>query len=209
MDGLLIDSEPLWQEAEITVFTKLGVPLTPKMTHQTTGLRVDEVVDYWYKRYAWDSLSHKEVCSLIDNTGMELVRDRGVAKPGVDELISLLESSGLPIGIASSSSQLFITIVLDKLGIADKIKFIHSAHDEKYGKPHPDVYLSTAQELGVHPSNCLAFEGSANGVLAAKAAKMKCIAVPEAHLRTDKRFGIADLILDSLNDFTSEMLIEL
>lgn len=206
MDGLLIDSEPLWQEAELHVFNKVGVPLTPEMTLQTTGLRTDEVVEYWHKKYPWSNPPQKEVSDKIDETVIDLIKSKGTAMAGAKEAVELCKAAGLPIAIASSSSTLLINTVLEKLGIADEVKIIHSAHDEAYGKPHPAVYISTANELGVHPNHCLAFEDSANGVLAAKAAKMKCIAIPEPSLRNDKRFGIADIILHSLHDFTPEML---
>jgi len=206
MDGLLIDSEPLWKEGEIEVFNRVGVPLTLEMTDQTTGLRTDEVVEYWHKRYPWESPSQHEIAKQVDETVIELIRERGVAKAGVNEAVAVCEAAGLPIAIASSSSMRIIQTVLGKIGIADKIRIINSAHDEEYGKPHPAVYISTASELGIHPNHCLAFEDSANGVLAAKAAKMKCIAIPEPEMRNDKRFGIADIILHSLHDFTPEML---
>jgi HAD superfamily hydrolase (TIGR01509 family) len=206
MDGLLIDSEPLWQEAEVAVFNNIGVPLTIDMTPQTMGLRTDEVVEYWHKRFPWDSPSLQEVSTLIDTTVIELIKHKGVAKEGVREAIVICEAAGLPIAIASSSPHLLISTVLDKLGIADKMKVVHSAHDESYGKPHPAVYISTANELGIHPNHCLTFEDSANGVLSAKAAKMKCIAIPEPEMRNDKRFGIADIILHSLKDFTPDMI---
>ena len=208
MDGLLIDSEPIWQEAEIAVFNKFGVPLTLEMTSQTMGLRTDEVVEYWHKRYPWDSPSQKEVSDLVDRTVIELIQEKGTAKEGVNEAIAVCEAAGLPIAIASSSPTLLIDTVLNKLGIAEKIQIVHSAHDEEYGKPHPAVYISTAKDLGVHPNHCLAFEDSANGVLAAKAAKMKCIAIPEPEAKNDKRFGIADIILHSLHDFNSQMLTD-
>jgi HAD superfamily hydrolase (TIGR01509 family) len=206
MDGLLIDSEPMWQEAEVAVFNNIGVPLTIDMTPQTMGLRTDEVVEYWHKRFPWDSPSLQEVSTLIDTTVIELIKHKGVAKEGVSEAIAICEAAGLPIAIASSSPHLLISTVLEKLGIADKMKVVHSAHDESYGKPHPAVYISTANELGIHPNHCLTFEDSANGVLSAKAAKMKCIAIPEPEMRNDKRFGIADVILHSLKDFTPDMI---
>lgn len=206
MDGLLIDSEPLWQEAEVDVFNKVGVPLTVEMTPQTMGLRTDEVVSYWHKRHPWDTPSQQEVSQQIDETVIELIRQKGVAKEGVQEAVSLCKEAGLPVAIASSSPMLLITTVLEKLGIADQIDAVHSAHDEAYGKPHPAVYISTAETLGIQPAHCLAFEDSANGVLSAKAAKMKCIAIPEPDSRNDKRFGIADILLHSLVDFTPEML---
>lgn len=208
MDGLLIDSEPLWREAEVKVFKKLGVPLTIEMANQTMGMRTDEVVNYWHRKYPWSTPSQKAVSQGLDETVIEIIRARGQAKEGVNEAIAVCESLGLPIAIASSSPTLLITTVLEKLGIADKIQTVHSAHDEKFGKPHPAVYIKAATELGVHPEHCLAFEDSANGVLSAKAAKMKCIAIPEKQVLEDKRFGIADIILPSLLDFSPHMLVE-
>lgn len=206
MDGLLIDSEPLWREAEVYVFNNVGVPLTVEMTTQTMGLRTDEVVSYWQNRHPWNTPSKQEVSQQIDGTVIELIRQKCVAKEGVQEAVSLCKEAGLPVAIASSSPMLLITTVLEKLGIANQIDAVHSAHDEAYGKPHPAVYISTAKTLGIQPAHCLAFEDSVNGVISAKAAKMKCIAIPEPNSRNDKRFGIADITLNSLLDFMPEML---
>ncbi|HEY4963194.1 MAG TPA: hexitol phosphatase HxpB [Candidatus Saccharimonadales bacterium] len=206
MDGLLIDSEPIWAEAEVKVFNGVGVPLTREMTTQTTGLRTDEVVHHWHRLFPWDSPTQQEVAQHIDELVIELIKEKGEAKQGVAEAIEACESLKLPMAIASSSPDELINTVLEKLGIKDKMQVIHSAHDEAFGKPHPAVYISTAHELGVHPTHCLTFEDSANGVLSAKAARMKCIAIPEPGMRNDKRFGIADIILHSLSDFSVEML---
>lgn len=206
MDGLLIDSEPLWQEAEIEVLTKVGVPLTAEMTVQTMGFRTDEVINYWHRKYPWTTPSQHDVSKELDKTVIELIKARGKAKDGVNEAIAVCESMKLPIAIASSSPILLIQVVLEKLDIHDKVQAFYSAHDEEYGKPHPAVYIRTAKELGIHPEHCLAFEDSANGVLSAKAAKMKCIAIPEKHMLDDKRFGVADIILPSLLDFSPHML---
>lgn len=209
MDGLLIDSEPLWREAEVEVFSKLGSPITIETADQTMGLRTDEVVNFWYRKHSWEKPSQKEVSHELDEKVIEIIKAKGKAKEGVNEAISVCESLGLPIAIASSSPTRLIQTVLAKLGMEDKIQVVHSAHDDEYGKPHPAVYIRTAIELGIHPEHCLAFEDSANGVISAKAAKMKCIAIPESNMREDKRFGIADIIIPSLLDFTPHMLREL
>jgi sugar-phosphatase len=206
MDGLLIDSEPLWREAEVAVFSKYGVPMTEEMTYQTTGLRVDEVVQYWHRQYPWDEPSQEEVCQQIDSMVLELIEQKAVPKTGVQELIAVCEELGLPMAIASSSSTAIISAVVQKLGIGHKLQIIHSAEFEQYGKPHPAVYINTAHKLGVSPQQCLAFEDSVNGVVSAKAAKMRCIAVPEPDMRADKRYGVADLVVDSLHDVTADIL---
>jgi sugar-phosphatase len=85
---------------------------------------------------------------------------------------------------------------------------LQSAEHEPYGKPHPGVYIAAARALGVSPGDCLAIEDSANGLLAAKAARMRCIVVPEPAVRHDRRFCIADAVLDSLMDFRPEWLTQ-
>src|SRR6185369_5359538 len=202
--GLLIDSEPFWEEAELKVFSAVGVPLTPEMTKETMGLRVDEVVHHWYRQYPWEGKSQKEVAADVIKNVIELVGEKGKAHEGVHEIIKLFKQEGLPIAIASSSYMAIITAVLEKLQIADDINIVTSAEHEPYGKPHPGVYLTAAKALQVIPEHCLVFEDSPSGVLAAKAARMKCVVVPDAKVKDDKRLDIADLRLESLKEFTLE-----
>lgn len=209
MDGLLIDSEPLWEEAELIVFSKLDVPLVAEMTKQTMGLRVDEVVQYWFTRYPWKDITQKEVEAQIVNKVIELVIKKGNSRKGVNEFIAIFKRKGLPLAIASSSNTDIINAVIGKLGISKDIDIIHSAEHEPYGKPHPAVYITAAEKLGILPQYCLAFEDSPNGVLAAKAARMKCVAVPDEKLKKDKRFYIADKVINSLLEFTEEDLNDL
>ena len=206
MDGLLIDSEPLWQKAQIKTFTEIGVILTKEDTAQTIALRVDEVVDYWYMRKPWKIPTKKEVEARIVGRVTDLIGAEGKALRGVDRIVNFFSSSGLPMAIASSSSSEVITAVLEKVGIASKISVIHSAEHEPYGKPHPGVFITTAEKLKVLPEHCLVFEDSPNGVLAAKAAKMKCIAVPNPYVINPTVFSIADKVIDSLEDFELEDL---
>jgi len=106
------------------------------------------------------------------------------------------------MSIASSSHMDLIDAVVDTLKIRQDMQVLQSAEYEPYGKPHPGVYLSAAKALGYIPKNCLVFEDSPNGVLAAKAAQMMCIAVPSKDVKNDKRFVIADKVISSLEDFS-------
>jgi len=209
MDGLLIDSEPLWEEAELEVFNQVGVPLTSEMTKQTMGLRVDEVVQHWFDLYPWKDISHKEIEAKIVEKVIALIKEKGTAKEGVNEMIRFFKDKNMPMAIASSSSMDIIETVVKKLHIKNNLDVIYSAEHEQYGKPHPGVYITAAQKLGIASDKCLAFEDSPNGVLAAKAAKMKCVAVPDQKMKNDRRFGIADIILDSLSEFNLELLNKL
>ncbi len=206
MDGLLIDSEPLWKEAEIKVFNTVGVPLTDGLANQTTGLRTDEVVQHWYRQYPWSSPSQEDVHKQIDESVLQLIKRKGLAKEGVAEVIAVCERLNLTMAIASSSSTKIIMAVVEMLGIEHKLKAIQSAEFEPIGKPHPAVYLNAALKLGIEPQNCLAFEDSVNGVLSAKAAKMRCIAVPEPDQRQARHYGIADIVVSSLRDVTADMI---
>jgi HAD superfamily hydrolase (TIGR01509 family) len=196
MDGLLIDSEPLWQTVEMEVLRPLGVPLTRELCRQTLGLRIDEAVLYWYVRYPWPQ-NPADVTQQITRRVIELIQVQGQAMPGVHHAISWAKERGR-LAVASSSSFALIEAALSRLQLTGAFEVIHSAQEETYGKPHPAVYLSAARKLGVEPTECIAIEDSLNGVIAAKAARMKCIAVPEpAHLH-DPKFSIADAVLPSL-----------
>ena len=203
MDGLLIDSEPLWNRAEIDALQKVGVELTPELVIQSRGLRTDEKIRYWFQLYPWDETQHSQESvtnDLIDAMVTQLSTGN-LAQPGVQQVVSHVEAHGVPMAIASSSPQRIIDAAMEQLDISHKLHVIYSAQYDTYGIPHPAVYLSTAEKLGIAPEYCLAFEDSVNGVLSAKSAKMKCIAVPESGKESDRRFGIADHIMTSLELF--------
>jgi sugar-phosphatase len=127
--------------------------------------------------------------------------------PGVHETLEVFSAAGYPLAIASSSTSEIIAAVLETLGIGGYFRVAQSAEHEPFGKPHPGVYIEAARALGVEPRHCLAFEDSPNGVIAAKAARMTCITVPDPALAGDRRFGAADLVLGSLADFRMAMLV--
>lgn len=206
MDGLLIDSEPLWHEAEIYGFGLAGLCLTLEQCLETTGLRVDEVVQFRFARQPWAAPSQDAVAAAIVERVVELVHAKGVLKPGVDQALGFARDAGLRVALASSSPSVIIRAVLDTFGLRPAFEVIHSAEEEARGKPEPDVYLTTARKLGVEPAACVALEDSPNGVLAAKAAGMKCIAIPEPVLRHDPRLARADAVIESLTEVDADLL---
>jgi len=205
MDGLLIDSEPLWHEAEVEIFGRLGVPLERAETRSTKGMFVDEVVAYWQSRFPWEGPSAESVSEEILARVGELVLAKGTPMPGAAETVVAMAERG-PIALASSTPHVLITIVLAHLGLSEAFPLICSAQDEEYGKPNPAVFLTAAAQLGVDPERCCVFEDAPAGVLAAKAARMACVAVPEASERTNPQVLIADLILESLNGFDPDWI---
>ena len=205
LDGLLINSEPLWQQAEIAIFEQVNITLDSSLCLQTKGLRIDEVVEYWYGKYPWHNLSKLEVETNIVTKVIELIHTQGKALPGVNYAIDYVKNKNLKLALASSSSFKIIQAALETLGLSNVFEVIYSAELESLGKPHPGVYLTTADKMKIAPQNCLALEDSLNGVLAAKAAQMKCIAIPEASEYHNPKFAISDVILNSLTQLNDEI----
>ena len=208
MDGLLIDSEPFWRRAQVFAFKTVGLKLTDDDMKQTMGRRIDEVVEHWYHERPWTGASQKDIEALIVDKVIELVNSEGVAMPGMFEVLDMLKGRNMPMAIASSSYPEIIDAVVQKLGIESYFDHIYSAVHETYGKPHPGVFISTAATLGIKPSRCMVFEDSPSGVLAAKAAKMWCVAVPEESNKNHKFIQTADLILESLSQFDEKTLTD-
>jgi beta-phosphoglucomutase-like phosphatase (HAD superfamily) len=200
MDGLLIDSEPFWQDAEMEVFAAVGLALEREDCLRTMGMRSDAVVGYWLERRPWNVEFHpaSTVESRILDRVVEHVRARGGPRPGVAIALEWAEALPARRALASSSPMRVIEATLATLGIADAFEVVHSAEYEEYGKPDPAVYLTTARLLGVEPACCLALEDSLAGMRAARSAGMRCVMVPDASLRGRAELVEADAVLDSL-----------
>jgi sugar-phosphatase len=198
MDGVLIDSEPIWQDVEIDVLGRLGVPLTREMCTQTMGFRVGEAMAHWYERHPWDGPSVDEVADQVIAGVVAAIGERGEPMPGVSEAIAFLQHAGLRLAIASSSYYRVIDAVLKRCGLTDAFEVVHSAEHEARGKPDPAVYLTAATKLGVPPAACVAIEDSPNGVVSATRAGMTCVAIPVTSVAADPRFADADVLLTSL-----------
>jgi HAD superfamily hydrolase (TIGR01509 family) len=198
MDGVLIDSEPLWRRAEIEQFAIVGLPLVEADCLKTTGLRIDEAVSFWFERAPWTGPSVEAVAAAIVDRTVQLIESEGEPMPGVVEMLDWATTSGWRLALASSSPKRLIETVLGTFDLNRHFEIRRSAEDEALGKPHPDVYRSTARDLGLDPGVCVAIEDSANGVASALAAGMRCIAIPPPETRDDPRFARATLRLDSL-----------
>jgi sugar-phosphatase len=206
MDGVLIDTEPAWRAAESAVFAGLGIPLSESDLLDSTGQPVEELIPIWRQRLPGGDPSSRltgteptdpEVADRIVDRVIAHVQAEGEPMPGVTAAVALFERHGLRLAIASSSPLRMIDAVCDRLGL-DRIEVRCSAMEEVRGKPAPDVYLTAARRLGVAAAGCLALEDSPNGLASAKAAGMRCVAVPDPLLAADPRYREADLVLGSL-----------
>jgi mannitol-1-/sugar-/sorbitol-6-/2-deoxyglucose-6-phosphatase len=206
MDGLLIDSEPYWQEAGIETLNQFGIKLSAIQYHSSTGLRTIEWIDHWFNHFGIDLSNAATAISLIEEKAFEKIARSGQPMPGAEHIINFFLGRGYKIGLASSSPMHLIDIVVKKLGIGPYINCISSAGTLLFGKPHPQVFINCAEQLKVAPFHCICFEDSFNGMIAAKAAKMKCVVVPHKDEYTHLKWGAADLKLRSLVNFNSLLL---
>jgi HAD superfamily hydrolase (TIGR01509 family) len=204
MDGILIDSERHWQLTERGIFAEMGIHLSDELLVQTRGLRTEEMVAHWSARFPLDGKDPKALMKEYDDRMVETMKREVPLMEGARELIAMFREMGLPVALATCSTQEHIDAVMEKHGLRASFDLLVSAAVDMPGKPHPEVFLRTASLLKVDPTSCLVFEDSFNGVIAAKAARMKVVAMPDPSESGQERFGAADLKISSLCDFTLE-----
>ena len=209
-DGLLMDSERIWHEVEQKTLREHGIIITQEESHKTSGLRCSEVIEFWIEeksesRYSFKSLNPIEIEEIIEARVADEISKRGNPKPGAVRLLSWLIENDKKFAVVSSSPKNVIQTGLDKMGFRDSEIQIFTAKDESFGKPHPAVYLSFLEHFEIPPQRVVAFEDSLNGSIAAKAAKLNLISVPEEH--NDKtNFLFADIVLKTLEGFDLDAL---
>ena len=198
MDGLLLDSERIWERAQITVFREMDLELTLEMQRATTGIRMAECIGLWREFFPGAEIDPGRVRRrLLELVGDE-VRTAGIIKPGAVRSLELCAAAGCRLGLASSSPAEIIAAGLERLGAGRLFQAVVSSESEDHGKPHPAVYLTAARLIGVAPEMCIAFEDSVPGVRSAKSAGMYVVAVPEEHNRGRLEYRVADRVISSL-----------
>ncbi len=201
MDGVIIDSEPLWRRAMIQSFNAIGIPFTDEECRMTTGLRFIEVAEFWFNKHEIKSMTTFEFDHMVISRLCELIINEGKLMHGVLDMLNYLKKEGYKIALGTSSNILLMNTVIDELKIRNYFDAVCSAQNLEFGKPHPEVFINCAKELQIKPSECLVVEDSVNGVIAAKAAQMKVLVVPEEGNIDNPKFAIADYKLSSLVEF--------
>lgn len=201
IDGLLVDSEPLWNEAATEVFHLYDVHLTEEEYKTTTGLRTKEFVEWWFTHFKIDKKECDNAEKKIIESVLNKIEHKGAIMPGVHYIFDFFTKMNFKIGLATSSPPALIDLVVNLTGIGKYLQATASAEELAYGKPHPQVYLDCAALLKSKPVDCICFEDSFNGMIAVKAARMKCVVVPHHSQAKEERWGAADLKLSSLQNF--------
>lgn len=205
MDGVLIDSEPLWKIAMEEVFRSVGSVLTKQDFQKTVGLRLDEVISFWHRHEGLKNVSPKDVEGQIVLKMVELIQAHPHPLTGVLETLSYLKEKKRKIGLATSSYEILINTVLKALKIRHCFDVTHSAEHENYGKPHPAVYITVAERLGVDPLRCLVIEDSLNGIISAKAARMKVVCIPEKTHFPEPKLMLADYRFENMERMLTDI----
>lgn len=195
MDGLLVDSEPLWHRVEKEFVAARGKVFTDEMALQCTGQGIGKTIVWMGQTLGFPVDVPRDIEELVD---LFLAGAPGLSlKPGAREIVEAARGR-LPLGLASSSPRRLIEAVLGQLGLATAFQVIVSGQEVARPKPWPDVYLETAKRLGVAPEACLALEDSLNGSRSAHDAGMKVIAVPEGAWEGRGFEAVSDAIVKDL-----------
>jgi HAD superfamily hydrolase (TIGR01509 family) len=195
MDGLLLDTETLWHQAEVELFRRHGGEFTWDDKMAVIGTSYDVTADYFASRLGQPRERGDSLVREMIEVMHGLVRRQVNARPGAVELVERLRALGVPLGLASNSPRFLVDDALRTAALSDAFDAIVTSDDVEHAKPAPDIYLLACERLAVDPADALALEDSPAGVAAAKAAGLTCIAVPQ-FAETD--VSAADRIVDSL-----------
>lgn len=180
LDGTLVDSMWIWKDIDIEYLKKHGLELPPDLQKSIEGMSFTETAVYFKERF-----SLPDPVEAIKAEWVEMAEDyytrRIDLKPGARQFIEALNDRGIPVGIGTSNSRELTLMVLRRHGLDLLVTEIVTSCEVPRGKPAPDVFLKVAQLLGASPEECLVFEDTHAGVLAARAAGMQVIAVRDAH----------------------------
>jgi len=204
MDGVMIDSEPLWEKTERILLGRRGIDYNPDYRDNIVGLNQNDSGKLLKETFNLPETveelleERSEILLGLYENELELVNG---LKPLLDELIS----NHFLLALASSSPYKIIKFVLNKFSLNGFFRVVVSGDFVKLGKPNPDIYLYTAKELGIAPAECVVIEDSINGLRSAKAAGMLCIAVPDKRLNQSE-FQIADLVVDRLDEINIHLI---
>ena len=200
MDGLLLDTETLWQEAEEALFAAHGGVFSREDKLRVIGTSFDFTARYFAERLGEPPEHGAELVEEMIETMYAALQREVAGRPGALELVARLRGR-VPLGLASNSPRRLVDAALATAGLTDVFAAIVTSEDVAHSKPAPDIYLEACRRLGASPTETLALEDSASGVAAAKAAGLTCIAVPQ-YAETD--VTAADQVIDSLEALLAE-----
>ena len=200
MDGLLLDTETLWHDAEVELFRRYGGDFTWEDKMAVIGTSFDTSARYFAERLGATPEQGPALIAQMLDIMQESLRRQVAGRPGALELVDRLRGR-IPLGLASNSPRALVDTALATAQLGGVFDAIVTSDDVEHSKPAPDIYLLACERLGVPPRLALALEDSPSGVAAAKAAGLACIGVPQ-FAETD--VSAADRVIDSLEELLAE-----
>ncbi|MGW6567781.1 HAD family hydrolase [Streptomyces sp. NPDC054975] len=211
LDGTLVDSEPNYYEATLRTLTAFAGPTDFDWERHTgyIGIGTQETLEILGARYGIEA-PLKELLDATNRSYLELARASTPVFPHMRAFVERLYATGVPMAVASGSSRDAIEAVLAGTGLDTFLTTLVSAEEVAHGKPEPDVFLEAARRRGVAPARCVVFEDAPPGALAARAAGMRCVALPYvAATADDPAFLAADLLFrGGQAEFTAQAALE-
>jgi HAD superfamily hydrolase (TIGR01509 family) len=208
MDGVLIDSEPLHYEADSEVFRKLKIQVSEEDRAGFLGKGPEGVLAFLKEKFNVQR-SLEELISLDNMLRVAYFKNHSLpSMPGIPDLLVRVQNLGIPMAVASSSVRPLVEYLLEKQGLTGYFKCVVCGDDVPKTKPDPAIFNLAAAKLFTNPGNCLVVEDSPNGLLAAKAAGMKC-AVYNRQNRADLNSLPADYFFSSFAGVQAETLISI
>jgi HAD superfamily hydrolase (TIGR01509 family) len=205
LDGVLIDSEEVWDEARRQFVNEQGGRWHDRAQRDMMGMSSIEWSRYVNEKLAVD-LPPERISEEVMRRLAGLYRRSLPLLPGARETVERL-AARWPLGLASSSNRELIELVLELSGLAKDFRTTLSSEEVERGKPAPDVYFEVARRLDVEPSRCIAIEDSHNGILSAAAASMPVIAIPNrAFPPGEEALSRVAWVLDALSELTPELI---
>lgn len=203
LDGVLIDSEQVWDEARQEFTIERGGRWSEPAQADMMGMSSSE-----WSRYMADELgipmSPAEINDAVVQEMAKRYREHLPLIEGAGEAVERMAEQW-PLGLASSANRPLIDLVLERSGLGRFFRVTLSSEEVERGKPAPDVYLAVGERLGFEPANCAAIEDSTNGLRAARAAGMRVVAIPNAHFPPGpEALEAADVVLHGLAELTPE-----
>ncbi len=201
MDGTIIDSMWIWKDIDVKYLNKRGIDLPGDLQRQIEGMSFTETAYYFKERFGLpDNIEDikKEWYIMAE----DYYKNKILLKDGAKEFIELLKIRKIKVGIGTSNSRELALEVLKKHDIHHYFDTIRTSCEVDKGKPHPDVFLKVAEDLGVKPKECLVFEDTYAGVLAASRAGMKVVAVQDP-VSIESKNDICKLAFDYIENFNN------
>ncbi|HEY0687729.1 MAG TPA: HAD family phosphatase [Kribbella sp.] len=205
MDGTLVDTEPVWARVQIDLLTSLGATWTVEDAMRLVGSDLADAVQVWMGALPEGVISAEELADRMFGEVVRSLKEDVVLRPGALELLQALRAAGVPCALVSASYRVMIDAVLSHLG-PDLFDVVVAGDEVRNGKPHPEPYLTAAQELDVDPADCVVIEDSPGGTASGTAAGAFVVAVPQWVTIPE---APRRLVLESLAGVTPDRLREL